>query len=117
MDNKDMTLAMELVKILVFMLAAFLSVYIIFKSTGIYKDPDFTNYYLIEKDMEISAREYMSGKSVTEKTIINSDILKNNNLFSSTCNGYVVIDNNFYDAFIKCGDTYTTAGYVAYLAN
>lgn len=119
MNNKGMTLGIEILIIVFFAFAAFLSIFILVRSfTGSYdnnyKTPAY--YHSIELKLEKAARKYMDGKSINEKTIITTDELKEEKLFNNKCNGYVIIDKTFYTPYIKCDD-YETIGYSKVLAN
>ena len=119
MNKKGMTLGVEILMIVFFTFAAFLSVYILVKSfTGKYEvsEEKISYYYNIEKELVNASKKYMDGKNLTEKTIVTVDTLKKNGLFDSKCNGYVVIDKTFYTPYIKCSE-YETNGYSGVLAN
>lgn len=116
MNNKGMTLGVEILIIILFGLLAFFTLYIGTNSLNIDFNNDFVNYKKIEENLEKSAREYFLEKEITEKTIVTADALKSLNLFESKCNGYVIVDGNYYDAYIKCND-YKTPGYSDILAN
>ncbi len=119
MNNKGMTLGVEILIIVFFAFAAFLSLFILVNSfTGTYnnnyKTPAY--YHSIELKLENAARKYMDGKNISEKVVITADTLKKENLFDSKCNGYVIIDETFYTPYIKCDD-YETIEYSKVLAN
>ena len=116
MNNKGMTLGVEILIIVLFALLAFFTLYIGTNSLGLNFKSNFVNYKEIEKRIENGAREYLSNKNISEKTIITADKLKSLNLFDSTCDGYVIVFDNYYDSYIKC-DNYKTPGYNDALAN
>lgn len=115
MGNKGMTLSVEILIIVFFSFAAFLSFNLLINSfIGGYSIPVY--YHDIEKKAENAAREYMNHKVVDEKVVVSIDVLRENDLFDEKCNGYVIIDEPFYTAYIKC-DGYKTNGYSEVLAN
>lgn len=119
MNNKGMTLGVEILILVLFILSAFLSVYILVKTftknyESNYKNPLY--YHNIEAKVEDAARKYIENKILDEKTIITTETLKEKNLYDEKCNGYVVIDKTFVQAYIKCDD-YQTNGYTGVLAN
>jgi len=116
MNNRGMTLVTEIFIIILFALLAFLSLYIGVKSFNINFNGNYVDYKKIEGDLEAAAREYVSDKSLNEKTVITADVLKKLDLFESSCDGYVIVNGNYYDAYIKCVD-YKTSGYTDVLAN
>lgn len=119
MNKKGMTLGVEILIIVFFTFAAFLSVYILVKSfTNKYdvSEKNILYYHNIEKELENASKKYMEGKNLTEKIIVTADTLKKNGLFDSECNGYVVINKNFYTPYIKCSE-YETNGYLSLLAD
>jgi len=116
MNNKGMTLGVEILIIALFALLAFFTLYMGTNSLGLNFKNNFVDYKKIEEKLEKSAREYLSDKNITEKTIITADTLKSLDLFDSNCNGYVIVNGNYYDSYIKCSD-YKTPGYTDVLAN
>lgn len=119
MNKKGMTLGIEILIIVFFTFAAFLSVYIIVKNfTGKYEvnEEKIAYYHSIERKLENASKKYMDGKELTEKIIVTADTLKKNRLFDSECDGYVIIDKTFYTPYIKCSG-YETNGYSGVLAN
>lgn len=116
MNNKGMTLGIEILIIVLFAFLAFFTLYIGTRSLGVNLNNNFVDYKEIEKELEQSTRQYLSDKKITEKTIITADKLKSLNLFDSNCNGYVIIYDNYYDPYIKCND-YKTIGYNDIFAN
>lgn len=119
MNKKGMTLGVEILIIVFFTFAAFLSVYILVKSfTGKYEvsEEKISYYHNIEKELVNASKKYMEDKNLTEKIIVTADTLKKKGLFDSECNGYVVIDKNFYTPYIRCRE-YETNGYLSSLAN
>jgi len=116
MNNKGMTLGTEICIIVLFALLALLTLYTGTKAFNVNSNNDFVNYKNIEKDLEKAARNYLSDKVITEKVIVTADALKSLNLFDSSCNGYVIADENYYEPYIKCS-SYKTSGYSDVLAN
>lgn len=116
MDNKGMTLGIEILIIVFFALLAFFTLYIGANSLGVNYENNFINYKKIEESLEKGARKYFLEKEITEKTIVTADTLRSLDLFDSNCNGYVIVNGNYYDSYIKC-DKYKTQGYSDILAN
>lgn len=119
MNKKGMTLGIEILILCLFILLAFLSLYILVKTFTNKYETNFKTplyYYNIEKEIEVAARKYIQDKILEEKTIITTKTLKEKNLYNEKCDGYVVIDKTFVQAYIKCDD-YQTNGYSNALAN
>lgn len=119
MNQKGMTLGVEIFMIIFFTLAAFLSVYILVKSfTGKYvvneNKPSY--YHKIELELENAAKKYIEKNETGEKIVISSKTLREVGYYTNKCDGYVIIEKVLYKPFIKCDD-YTTIGYSKELAS
>lgn len=85
-------------------------------------------YRKFENDLKVATLYYYGDKAndigkgekviVNMKTIVDSGYLQDS--LTSVCNGYTIIRNNrnldneyeiYYDAYIKCGNTYVTESY------
>ncbi len=119
MNQKGMTLGVEIFVIVFFAFAAFFSVYLLSKSfTGKYEvNENKLSYYLkIENELENAAKKYIEKNETGEKIVVSSNTLREVGYYINRCNGYVIIDKLLYKPFIKCDD-YTTIGYSSELAN
>ena len=113
MNQKGMTLGLEIFMIVFFAFADFLSVYILAKTfTGRYvvneKTPAY--YHKIELELKNAAKEYINSNDTDEKIVISSRTLRDKGYYSNNCDGYVIIEKMIYRPFIKCDD-YETIGY------
>ena len=119
MNQKGMTLGVEIFVIIFFAFAAFLSVYILTKSfmgKYIVNENKPSYYHKIELELENIAKKYIEKNETGEKIIISSNTLREVGYYTNKCDGYVIVDKTTYKPFIKCDD-YITNGYSKELAN
>ncbi len=106
------------------LLALIVSIFFISRLYGSFENVNSNKIYMdLETKMEDAARKYIKNNSiqVTSDFRINLDVLQNGNFIDdikdnkgSLCDGYVIVsrinDNNYYKAYINCGE-YKTANY------
>lgn len=129
-EKKKFQLTRGMVILAAIILVAIIVIIIVLVSVKNNKKPKYTteDFAKLESRMEEEAPTYLSQKNIEltgEETKINlKDLLdKNGGSIDSSkvkavnvCDGYVIakkIETEKYDAYIKCGDLYTTSGYVS----
>lgn len=129
-EKKKFQLTRGMVILAAIILVAIIVIIIVLVSVKNNKKPEYTteDFAKLESRMEEEAPTYLSQKNIEltgEETKINlKDLLdKNGGSIDSSkvkavnvCDGYVIakkIETEKYDAYIKCGDLYTTSGYVS----
>lgn len=129
-EKKKFQLTRGMVILAAIILVAIIVIIIVLVSVNNNKKPEYTteDFTKLESRMEEEAPTYLSQKNIeltSEKIRINlKDLLDTNggSIDSSkvkaakVCDGYVIakkIETENYDAYIKCGDMYTTSGYVS----
>lgn len=129
-EKKKFQLTRGMVILAAIILVAIIVIIIVLVSVKNNKKPEYTteDFAKLESRMEEEAPTYLSQKNIEltgEETKIDlKDLLdKNGGSIDSSkvkavnvCDGYVIakkIETEKYDAYIKCGDLYTTSGYVS----
>lgn len=129
-EKKKFQLTRGMVILAAIILVAIIVIIIVLVSVKNNKKPEYTteDFAKLESRMEEEAPTYLSQKNIEltgEETKINlKDLLDKNGGFIDSskvkavnvCDGYVIakkIETEKYDAYIKCGDLYTTSGYVS----
>lgn len=129
-EKKKFQLTRGMVILAAIILVAIIVIIIVLVSVKNNKKPEYTteDFAKLESRMEEEAPTYLSQKNIEltgEETKINLKNLldKNGGFIDSSkvkavnvCDGYVIakkIETEKYDAYIKCGDMYTTSGYVS----
>lgn len=129
-EKKKFQLTRGMVILAAIILVAIIVIIIVLVSVKNNKKPEYTteDFAKLESRMEEEAPTYLSQKNIEltgEETKINlKDLLDKNGGFIDSskvkavnvCDGYVIakkIETEKYDAYIKCGDMYTTSGYVS----
>lgn len=129
-EKKKFQLTRGMVILAAIIFVAIIVIIIVLVSVKNNKKPEYTteDFAKLESRMEEEAPTYLSQKNIEltgEETKIDlKDLLdKNGGSIDSSkvkavnvCDGYVIakkIETEKYDAYIKCGDLYTTSGYVS----
>jgi hypothetical protein len=125
MNNKGWGLQTMLILSSVLIIALFVSVLIVITNVRILmpnnNEEFLSQYKLYESKLEEFAKEYVADTNpdtrkdinVTYKTLLDNKYVEKlidpyNNL---ECNGYVIVRNNEYKPYLKCGLNYRTSGY------
>lgn len=129
-EGKKFQLTRGMVILAAIILVAIIVIIIILVSVNSNKKQKYTaeDFAKLESRMEQEAPAYLSQKNIeltSENTKINlKDLLVENGgaidssktKAAKVCVGYVIakkVESESYDAYIKCGDMYTTSGYVS----